>query len=139
MIRPNNSQIDAAALEARVASEAGRLRSASSESSPETPLPIDEVVTRLAVITDALEAALESVRSARERNVARHRIPSSVAKLGPIAALALRAYNIVFAPQRELDAQQNDALVAVVHAVRELAFAQRALLVELEAVRASIK
>ena len=139
MIRPNNPQIDVTALDARVASEAGRLRSASSEPSHETPLPIDEVAARLALIADALEAALESVRNARERNVARARIPSSVAKLGPVAGAALRAYNIVFAPQRELDAQQNDALVAVVHAVRELALTQRALIAELEALRASIK
>jgi hypothetical protein len=46
--------------------------------------------------------------------------------LGPLRALVLAAYNRIFVVQREIAADQNDALVALVNAMRELVLVQRA-------------
>jgi hypothetical protein len=130
MLRPNNPAIDAAALEARIALEAERLRAASA--APDAaPANLADVEARLALIATALEDATAALDRARQRNVPRRSMPRSIAAAGPLGALLLRCYNTAFAAQRELDAEQNDALVAVVHAAGELVTAQRALLREL--------
>ncbi len=81
---------------------------------------MDDVAERLAVITEALDAASAALTRARERNVPRTRVPATLARLGPLGAFALRAYNRAFVVQREIAADQNDALVAVVNAMREI-------------------
>ena len=136
MIRPNNPAIDAAALSARVALETERLRAAA-VAPVEPPRPAGDAAARLDLIAGALDAADALLRSARERNVPRDRLPTSLSRLGPLAAVLLRCYNTVFAERREVDADQNDALVALLHAMRELATVHYALLRELEAQRAS--
>jgi hypothetical protein len=131
MIRPNNPEIDAAALEARIAHEAECLRAEAAAPDAVTRVNINDVEARLDVIATALEGAAAALERARQRNVPRRGVPSSIAAAGPLGALILRCYNTAFAAQRELDAEQNDALVALVHAAGELATAQRALLREL--------
>jgi hypothetical protein len=96
---------------------------------------VDDVAERLAVITEALDAAAAALTRARERNVPRVRVPAPLARLGPLGAVALRAYNRIFVVQREIAADQNDALVAVVNAMREIVRAQQALRGEIESAR----
>jgi len=76
---------------------------------------------RLAVVGEALDAAARALERARERNRVRRDLPGALARLGLPAGPLLGAYNAIFARQREIAADQNDALVALVHAVRELA------------------
>ncbi len=79
------------------------------------------------MVTEALDAADAALARARERNVPRTRLPSSIARFGPLGPTMLRAYNRLFVAQREVAGDQNDALVAVVNALREVVRAQRAL------------
>jgi hypothetical protein len=88
---------------------------------------VDEIAERLGAVTEALDAADASLARARERNVPRTRLPSAIARLGPLGPVVLRAYNALFVAQLEVAADQNDALVAVVNALREVVRAQRAL------------
>jgi len=96
---------------------------------------VDDVAERLAVIGEALDAAAASLARARERNVPRSRLPATLARLGPLGPIALAAYNRLSVVQREIAADQTDALVAVVNAVREIALAQAALAREIESRR----
>ena len=116
MIRPSDPGVDTAALETLAEQEADRIRSAQG-----APPPAAAFDDRLAVIGEALDAAARALERARERNRVRRDVPGSLGRLRPLAAPLLRAYNALFARQREIAADQNDALVALVHAVRELA------------------
>ena len=91
---------------------------------------------RLAVIAEALDAADVALARARARNVPRTQLPASLERLGPFGTLVLRAYNTLFIAQREVAADQTDALVAVVNAMREFVRAQQALHRENESPRA---
>ncbi len=93
---------------------------------------MDEVEERLGAIAEALDAAEASLMRARERNVPRAQLPAPLARLGPLGPPALRAYNRLFVVQREVAADQTDALVAVVNALREVVRAQQALHREIE-------
>jgi len=82
---------------------------------------VDEVSERLGAIAEALDAADAALARARARNLPRARLP------GPLGGLLLAAYNRLFVVQREVAADQNDALVAVVNALREVIRVQAAL------------
>jgi hypothetical protein len=96
---------------------------------------VDEVAERLAIVSEALDAASDALIRARERNVPRSRMPGSLDRLGPIGAVILYAYNRFFVVQREIAADQNDALVAIVNAMREIVRAQSVLRGEIESLR----
>jgi hypothetical protein len=88
---------------------------------------MDEVSERLGAIAGALDAADAALARARARNVPRTRLPASIARLGALGRMILRAYNALFIVQREIAADQTDALVAVVNAMREIVRSQQAL------------
>jgi hypothetical protein len=89
---------------------------------------MDETGARLDIIVEALDAAAASLGRARERNVPRRRVPAALRRAGPLAPFALRLYNTLFVAQREISADQNDALVALLNAMREIVRLQRASL-----------
>jgi hypothetical protein len=86
---------------------------------------VDEAQARLDIIVEALDAAAVALERARARNVPRSGLPRPLRWLGPLGGSALEVYNRLFIVQREIAADQNEALVALVNATRELARLQR--------------
>ncbi len=72
------------------------------------------------MIEAALDAAAVSLERARARNVPQADVSGRLSRLGPARRLVLWLYDRVFVVQREIDADQNDALVALTGALREL-------------------
>ncbi len=75
---------------------------------------------RLDIVDAALDAADAALARARARNVPRE-LPARFARLGPLGAMLIGGYNRLFVVQREIAADQNDALVALAGALRTLA------------------
>jgi len=93
---------------------------------------VDERSERLRIVTEALDAAEASLLRARAKDVPRKNVPSSLARFGPFGAIVMRAYNTAFLAQREVMAEQNDAMVGVLNALREVVRAQQALQREID-------